>query len=323
MATKRTDVAARITAETSAFERGTRRVVNASGRMATKVEGAGRRMRAALRNTGVGNVAARFRGIGMSIAGFAGIYGIGAAIHAVQNFEDALEDLRRFGRMGQQWMDGARKAILGVSDETGVAKEQLAAFASKFVELTGDARGAMAAMRDMAKVSVATGAGMTDLAAIMELLSGTFNVKGAKAMSMVLGKMAKQALMGTMSFKNIAQTIGEVGGVFAAQLGATGEKGATDIAALMQLGIRVARTPEVTKTGTLRFGQAISEKYKKFEELTGVSLKKGGKFKSVGEMTKIIAKAFAEATPEKRESRVSQTHTHLHRGAECPPCSPQ
>jgi len=303
MGTRRTDVAARLTAETSAFDRGVARAGTSVRGLAGKVEMSARRMRTALRNTGMGNVAARFRGLGTSIAAFAGAYVMGRAIHAIRQFEDSLEDIRRFGRKDQEWMVGARKQMLSISDSTGVAKEGLAEFLAKWVEMTGEAQTGLTMLKQMAKVSVATGASMTDLAQVVELLGGTFGIKGAENLSNVMGKMAKQAIMGKMSFKDIASTMGQVGALAAAQLGITGEKGVTDVGAILQLGRRVAPSADITKTSALRFIQALSQKYEEFEKISGVSLREtgpGGKeqFKNLGAMTKIVAKALAEATPE-------------------------
>jgi hypothetical protein len=304
-ARKEKTVAAVLTAETGQLKREMTRAGGMVGGFAKRVERAGARMRAAMRNTGLGNVTARLRSMGPSIAAFAGIYGIGAAIKAVKEFEESLDDLRVFGKKSIEWMDRARKQIVAVSNNTGMAKDQLADFANRFVELTGDADAAMGALGAMGKVAVATRSDMASLAQVMEQITGGFNLKGAKQIQEAIGIMAFQAFKGAMSFKDIAQALPMVVGA-AGALGAKtkGMGGVRDVGAILQIAKRGMPTGMVS-TAVMRYIGEIAAKRGKLEAVTGQELTTTGpggerQFKSLGEISKILAKAWAEADIAKR-----------------------
>ena len=278
---------------------------------AARVEGMGRRMRAALRNTGMGNVAARLRGLGTSIAGFAGIYGVGQAIKQVRDFEDSLADLAIFSRKmetaGPGWIDKVRKNFYKLSNDTGIAKEQLAAFANTFVTLTGDADAAMGSLEAMAKISVATGADMSDLAQVMSRLSGSLGIKNAKELTQSFAIMAYQANKGAMSFKDIAAAMPTIAGIASGAFGARGVEGVKGIGGLLQMAARV-KGAGGAQTSVAAFLSQLVLKRKEAQALLGYQAELGtetaeGKFKwkSLSDISKMIGEAFAKGTAEQKE----------------------
>jgi hypothetical protein len=307
MTDRSVQIGAVLSAQTSRFEAGMRKAGGAVKGFAARVEGMGRRMRAALRNTGIGNVAARLRGLGTSIAGFAGIYGVGQAIKQVRDFEDSLADLAIFGRKMAKdpgWIDRQRKAFYRISNETGVAKDQLAAFANRFVELTGNADMAMGSLESMAKAAVASKADMTDLAEVMNQLTGAMNIKGAKQLTQALEIMAKQAVMGSMSFRDIAAALPRVGGIAASMFGAQGLEGIKGVGGLLQMAVRVAGK-RLAPTATARFLTNIAGKRAEVEKTLGVRLGEEGeggrfKWKSLGEIARIVAVGYSQGTEQQR-----------------------
>jgi TP901 family phage tail tape measure protein len=302
---KEKTVAAILTAETGQLRRKMTEAGGYVGNFSKKVEGASVRMRSAMRNVGFGNVTSRLKGMVGSIAGFAGIYGIGKVIQDVRDFEDSLADLAIMGNKNLKEMDVWRKQITTISSATGRSREEIASFAAKFTELTGDVDFAMGRLEQMTKVSVATNASMVDLATVLEQLSGGFRLAGKDAYA-AFNILAFQAQKGMMSFKSMASLLPEISGAAGAfGPSAQGIQGIGDVGALMQLAIRKAGSPREAGTAVKRFLEQVQAKRAKLEQLTGAQFMQmgpGGKmqWKSLQFIGKSIGKALVEADPDKR-----------------------
>ncbi len=293
MARKQRTVAAVLEADTGRYRTAMRNAGTHVTQFARKVEGAGRRIRQAMRNTGIGNVSQSMKGLAASAAAMAGIAGIGGVLKSVMEFDDALTELMITGDQTNIWMETQRRKMIALSSKWGVARGEVANFALKFVELTGDAKGAMVMLEDMTKRSVAYKVSMTDLGKLMENLSGSFQITAQNA-GLALDVIREISKKGTIGFGAMAKIMPEVASS-ASNIGdeLTKINKLKVVGALLQATYWKKGTVEGSKTSTARFFDNLKTNAGKIEEVLG------GGFKELTLMKKLRMLGAAARDPGK------------------------
>jgi TP901 family phage tail tape measure protein len=221
------------------------------------------------------------KGIGRRIAGFkiggvltattGVVAGAGAALGlAYKNaidFDDGLArlDINSRGAMGS--MAQVRAQILGVSSETGVAKEELLAGASSFVALTGDGKAASEALKTFARVQKATGADMGDITASAASLSQQLGI-GAGQYEDAFSILVAGGKAGKIELKDMAGLMASLSASSKQFAGSQGLGGLASLSGAFQISAR-------------NFGSA-SEAATGLESLMGSIIQHSGKLKEAG-----------------------------------------
>src|SRR5262245_15920561 len=141
--------------------------------------------------------------------------GAGLAAVFVDGAKDALAfekgltrlDISSRGAMGS--MRDVKNQILTVSRETGVAKEEILAGATAFVNLTGDGKAAKDSLMTFARVAQASGASMDDISAAAAAMNQNLKVNPAefeKAFSILI----RGGKLGAVELKDFAGLLAEL-----------------------------------------------------------------------------------------------------------------
>jgi hypothetical protein len=253
----------------------------------TAVRTARQQRKAALAGIGRG-AGGGARGLVTGALGAAGIFGGVALIQGTREFEAQLTDLMITGNKTTEWLHSTRKAVLGVSDATGKGKGEVASYLSAIVEQTGDADFAVATLKTMGEVAVATGANMGDLGGVMVKLGG-------------LNILRAQEKQGSVTMANISAVFGRVASL-APQFGEAGKGlgGVRALGGLLQISARGFGREEVgtAATSAQRFLQNLALRRKKIEKAFKVKLgeKRGGKFQfnDLVSVFRTLSEAFAK-----------------------------
>lgn len=225
--------------------------------------GIGATLGKALRPTGFGkDIRAGLQGVGAGLAA-----GFAVAVKDAVAFDEQLTrlDISSRGAMGS--MAQVRAQILGVSQATGLAKEELLDGAASFVAITGDGAAASQSLGTFARVQKATAAGMGDIAGAAAAISQQLGVQGGEfedAFSILVagGKAGK------IELKDLASTLPSLAANFKQFAGSQGLGGVAELGSAFQI---VARN----------FGSA-NEAATGLESLMGSLVQHAGKLKSAG-----------------------------------------
>lgn len=188
-----------------------------------------------------------------------GLDSIVGAADEVRNFE---RNLMRF----QIATDGAsgsvgdmRKTIADISRDTGVAREEVLAGAQAYVGFTGDAKGAAAASKLFADVSVATGASVSDVAQAMASLKTSMGItadQGEAAFSALI----VQGKGGAVEIKDMAGELASLAPQFALFKGGKGVEGLREMGAGFQVIMKNAATASDAATKYSALMGSLSDK---------------------------------------------------------------
>jgi TP901 family phage tail tape measure protein len=210
-------------------------------------------------------VGSAMRGIGFGAIAAGG--GIVAALASggreVLRFEERMTRLQiQSGRTVHQ-MGDFRSQIDKVSRETGVARGEILDAASGFVSLTGDMDGAQDSLKTFARVAVASGASMTDIANTAAALRQNLNVRPdemEKAFSIILagGKA------GAIELKELSGLLSSITPMFS-QFGTTGAEGMAELGAMLQLSRQGFGSATEAVTGMQGMMVAFTKNAKKFK----------------------------------------------------------
>lgn len=151
----------------------------------------------------------------VGMGGFAGITAlVGSEAIKTFDFEEALTRLAISSNGAVGSIAALRKKLFDVSDAQGVAREELLAGAHAFVALTGDGQMATDSLEAFARIQVATGANMQDIASTAAALSQQMGIganefekafsiliAGGKAGAIELADMAKFSAELSAQFK--------------------------------------------------------------------------------------------------------------------------
>jgi hypothetical protein len=233
-------------------------------------------------------------GAGAALVGGVGLY---SALETEKRFQQELLQLRLNANKGMAWVGPARKEITDISNQTGIAKDQLTAFAKSYTALTGNVDVAMGSLKEFAEISMVTGSNMGDLAAILDKLNQA-GIKG-QGIKDTLNIFLQQTKMGSITMEKVSMLLPSLMPSIA-KFGAGGKAGAKDLGAVVQLAARGFSGDQPQQVGTavqslLAFTGA---KRKKIEKKLGIKLadERGGKlvWKSIAEMMKLIGQGVSK-----------------------------
>lgn len=173
-----------------------------------------------------------FGGLG-GITGLAGIAGFGALARDVKVFNDRLVRLQISSGKTRGEMLKFNAALQATAQATGAQQDDLLAGAEKYQELTGRFEEFTSAMDSFAKVQVATGASMDDIATAAAALSDNLGVRPEEMMN-TFDILAVQGKKGAVELRNLAQELAGVTGQFAL-FGEKGPQGAAQLGAWLQV----------------------------------------------------------------------------------------
>lgn len=183
------------------------------------------------------------------VLGNVAMRGLDMMVEQTKKVFDFNEALERFGisaKMPERELPGLAANIRHVSNETGMAADEILRGARAFTDLAGASAFTQEKMALMARVSQASEAATSDLAEVMFQLQRNMKVSDAD-LEGTFGGLINIGKEGAVEFKHMAMEISELAPQ-AARYGMVGRKGANELSALMQ----VARTGfgSVSEMGT-------------------------------------------------------------------------
>ncbi len=201
------------------------------------------------------------------IAGFAGAGAlVGSEISKTMQFEESLTRLGIASRGALGSLNQFRSKVFAVSNETGLAREEVLAGASAYVTLTGDAKGAAASMELFAKIQRGTGASMDDIASSAAAMAQNLKID-PKDFERAFSILIAGGKAGSVELKDMASLMAELAPLAEQFKGGGGTGGLANLGAALQL----------TRQG---FGSA-SEAATGLQALMGSITKKADRFKGV------------------------------------------
>ncbi len=208
---------------------------------------------------------AGLKGIGLAAA----VGGIGVVSMAsdVLDLEKALTRFEIKTRKSQSDMADFRSELSEVSRASGINRAELLAGADGYVEVTGDAKGAAAAMRVFADVSNATGADMADIANVAAAMKDGLRLdpKDFKAGFSAFAAMGDE---GSVGLAQAAAELPNVAAKFRDFNGGTGVGGLVELGAAFQ----------IAASGGTSAGEAATQ----FEAAIGSMKRKAKEFRRYG-----------------------------------------
>lgn len=206
--------------------------------------------------------------------GIQGAEGITSLVSGVFDLEDGLSRFQIATSKTNAEMSAFRAQILGVSKATGVSAADILNGAQSYVDLTGDVKGAQAAMSSFARISQASGATVADVAAAAAAMQQSLGID-SKDIEAVFSGMIMQGKAGAVSLKDFAKELSALAPRWAKFAGGSTAEGVAQMGAAFQ----------VARQG---FGSA-SEAATGLEALMGAITQNAGKFEKAG--VKIFSKS--------------------------------
>lgn len=212
------------------------------------------------------------KGLGAAGRGLARAFDpLGKAWGLVTDQVDEVKDFeRRIARLGiaqgktNEQMSGFRREVIGVSRETGIARNEILQGIGTYQALTGDTEGAAAAMKTFARVSQATGSSMDDVATTGAALSQSLKIDPAdfeKAFSI----LNSQGKAGAIELKDLAGEMASLAPQWQRFAGSSGVEGMTNMGAALQIVRRNFGSASEAGTGFRALMTAIVRNAKKLE----------------------------------------------------------
>lgn len=240
------------------------------------------------------------RGVGLlrGAAAIAGGIGFAAAFQDARNFEKQLLDLAvASGNLNDKFLDKMRGKVTDLSNKYGIGADQIASYAAKIVEATGNSKLATETLGEMAKVGFATGANMADLAGIVTNLSTKLGLS-QQQFGGAFEVLATQADKGSFELKDLASELNVVL-VAAADLGVRGMAGVRTVGALAQVARRATGSASEAGTALSRFFLQLKVKRADIEKTFGVTLKDGNdQFKDMSTILGDLVRRFKQLSAE-------------------------
>lgn len=195
-----------------------------------------------------GLVGGALRGMGVgALVGTAGIVAaFAAAGREVLGFEKRLTRLQiQSGRTAHE-MGQFRDLVNDISRDTGVSRDDLLDAGSKFVSLTGDMDTATKSLRLFAKVAVASGASVADVASTADTLKNAFNVDPSE-LENAFSALLASGKAGSLELKDMATVFSGVANDFV-KFGRDGTDGLAELSAMFQLVNQATKDPRKSMT---------------------------------------------------------------------------
>jgi TP901 family phage tail tape measure protein len=194
-----------------------KRFVTFGGRVAGELKNAGSRMWSSFGD----------------VAGLGGLIGLAVATKNVHEFETRLGRLQIASRSSAGAMADLRKQIYEVSKARGIEANQLLGGIEQYVALTGDIKGATAALDGFATVASATGSEMGDITQAAAALSTNMGITGAQ-MEGAFGILLAQGKAGAVELKDMAGILAGLTPQFS-QFATKGVDGLSEMGANLQI----------------------------------------------------------------------------------------
>jgi TP901 family phage tail tape measure protein len=168
------------------------------------------------------------------------------------------------GKTNEQ-MGGFRTQVTAISEETGIARNEVLQGAAAYQALTGDTQGATDAARTFARVAVATGTNVGDVATAAASLQQNLHIDTAdfeKAFSV----LNTQGKAGAVELHDWAGLVASLSAKFQRFKGASGVHGVQELGAALQIAKRGFGSASEAATGVEGLMTAIVKNAKKLQK---------------------------------------------------------
>jgi hypothetical protein len=227
-------------------------------------------------------------------AAFGAGYGLFQQIKSAKAYKESLVDLAVNAGLTNWQMSKLDKKIIQISNTYGIAKEGVRDYVAKIVEQTGNIGLATGSMEAMTKVAYATGASLSDVAAVTVQVSEKAKI-GIDKMGDAWGILASQAQKGSIEVKDMAREMPKIVNQMTG-FGHVGERALRTYGALFQIARRGTTSASEAANTTERFLQNVRRNRTKIEKAYGIKLTdKSGKFKDLQEMAQALGDAMLRA----------------------------
>lgn len=216
-------------------------------------------------------------GLGKAAFGTAKEFGIGVVRSvadgvvsaATQGFDDVVQyekAMTRFqiaGNVGNDAMQDLRVTLDGVSKATGVSRNELIGGASAYVALTGDAKGAAQQVGLFARVALASGSEMRDIATAAAALQDNLKIDPSQ-FETAFSALIEQGKSGAIELKDLAAELSGIAPLFTQFKGGTGIGGLATLGAALQAGRKGFGSASEATTGLQALIVSLTRNARKF-----------------------------------------------------------
>lgn len=192
---------------------------------------------------------------------------VGAATQGfddVVQFEKAMTRFQIAGGVTNGAMQDLRVSLDAVSKSTGISRNELIAGASAYVSLTGDAAGAASQVGLFAKVALASGAEMGDIATAAAALKDNLKIDPSQFEG-AFSALIEQGKAGAIELKDLAAELSGIAPLFTQFKGGTGVQGLATLGAALQAGRKGFGSASEATTGLQALIVAFTRNAKKFK----------------------------------------------------------
>lgn len=247
---------------------------------------------------GLGGVAKR----GALAAGGVLAAGFTKAFNDEMDFDKALGNLLIGGRGTLGTVDEMRTAFNSASKAVNVNRNELAAGAQKFVELTGNGESAKNMLTTFGRVAKASGSDMEDIAGVAATLSQNMGIAD-KDMESAFSTLIAGGKMGRVELKNMASLLPSLGAQFQNFAGGKGVEGVQSLGAAFQVAAESFGSPAEAATGLEALMGAVIKNAKRLRKegvkgLTFVDENGVTKFNSLRDIVERIGESKLAKNPE-------------------------
>lgn len=190
---------------------------------------------------------------------------IASQFDEVQQFERGVARMAIAQGKSNDEMAAFRDEIRSISEDTGIARTQVLAGAQAYQALTGDTKGANAAMRTFARISQATGGSVDDIATSAAALSQNLKIDPAD-FEKAFDILNYQGKAGAIELRDMAGELSTLAAGFQRFKGGTGTGGMQVMGAALQIIRRNFGSASEAATGFDSLMSAIIKNAKKLEK---------------------------------------------------------
>lgn len=223
---------------------------------------------------------------------FGGVYGAASELKKAKDFEETLVDLAVRGQKSRKWLTALRKSTIAASNEFGIGKEQIAAYAGVIIDQTGNTELAVSTLKDMTAVAYSANVPMEALAGTVVELQSKLSLQ-PKEFITAMGILSSQADVGKVPLSQMAQYLPEVLNA-ATAFGHKGVGALRDYGAVLQMAARGTGSLAEANTAMNRMLDQLVAKRSSIEKTLGIKLKKDGAWLQLAPMLKLISGKLAD-----------------------------
>lgn len=168
------------------------------------------------------------------LAGFASIQGVASLGRSVLASEDALERIGIQAGLSGGELDELRQTADATGRRFGMTRREVLEAAAAIIDLEGASGFSADKMNVLAKASVATGAGVKQLAGLAYSLNNAFKVANAAELEEMLSAITSAGKQGSVPLAEMSTVLQQIGTKFA-RIAPEGKAGAAQLAAAIQV----------------------------------------------------------------------------------------